>query len=116
MLDNVAVAGATSSNIFPNNTGNYAFGIIMLNGGCSDTSNIIAVSVNLFLLLTMSYTGNTTFCIGNDLLLTANSGSGLSYEWFYNGFTTGVTTINFNATASGNYSVKVTNNNNCYLQ
>jgi PKD repeat protein len=113
LLNDVAIGGATSSNIFPNNSGNYAC-VVTLNGGCSDTSNVINVNVNPAPIATINYSGNTTFCAGTGLLLSANSGSGLSYEWFYNGFTTGVTTINYNATSTGNYSVKVTNSNNCY--
>jgi hypothetical protein len=46
---------------------------------------------------------------GNNL----STGTYASYEWFYNGATTGITTQTFNAAQSGNYSVEVTDANGC---
>lgn len=113
LLNNLEINGATSGNIYPNSSGDYSC-IVYLNGGCSDTSNVIAVTVNPAPAAVINYTGSTTFCANNSLLLNGNTGSGLSYEWFINGFTTGVVTANYNATNSGNYVVKVTNSNGCY--
>lgn len=112
LLNNVVIGGATSSTIFPQNSGDYAC-IVSLNNGCADTSNSISVTVNPAPAALISYSGNTTFCDGNGLLLTANAGIGFTYEWFFNGFTTGITSMNYNATVTGNYMVKVTNANSC---
>jgi PKD repeat protein len=113
LLNNAEITGATSSNVYPNASGDYSC-IVTLNGGCSDTSNTIAVNVIAAPNAEINYNGSTTFCDGNALLLSANAGVGFTYEWFINGFTTGVHTINYNATTSGNYMVKVTNASNCY--
>jgi PKD repeat protein len=113
LLNNTEINGATSSNIYPNSSGDYSC-IVTLNGGCADTSNVIAVTVNPAPAANINYSGSTTFCAGTGLLLHASTGSGFNYEWFINGFTTGVTSFNYNATSSGNYIVKVTNGNGCF--
>ncbi len=53
---------------------------------------------------TITAAGSITFCQGNSVQLTANSGT--SYLW-----STGATTQFINATSSGNYTVSVTNTN-----
>lgn len=113
LFNNTEISGANSGSVFPDLSGNYSC-VVTLNGGCSDTSNVIAVNVISAPAANINYSGNTTFCSGNSLLLSANSGSGLSYEWYINGFTTGVSTLNYNASVGGNYVVKVTNASNCY--
>ena len=58
--------------------------------------------------------GSSTFCQGASVNLSANTGAGLSYQWQNSGINiTGATSSNYNATASGNYSVVVTNSINC---
>ncbi|HRG58966.1 MAG TPA: T9SS type A sorting domain-containing protein [Bacteroidia bacterium] len=113
LLNNIPINGAHSSDLFPNSSGDYSC-IVTLNGGCSDTSNVIAVNVNQAPAAAISYNGNTTFCSGNSLLLSATPGIGYTYEWFINNNTTGVTSINFNATNSGSYMVRVSDSNGCY--
>lgn len=113
LLNNVAIVGETLSYIYPSIGGNYSC-TVTLNGGCSETSNVIAVTVNPAPTASVSYNGNTTFCSGNSLLLSANTGAGLTYEWYVNGSYTGITSATYNATGTGNYSVKVINSNSCY--
>ena len=53
--------------------------------------------------------GPTTFCSGGSVVLTANSGTGLTYQWTKNGTDiSGATNISRTATSSGSYAVKVT--------
>jgi hypothetical protein len=52
--------------------------------------------------------GNTTFCSGGSVNLTASAGAGLNYLW-----SSGATTQSINVTASGSYTVTVTDGNNC---
>ncbi|HUM48119.1 MAG TPA: T9SS type A sorting domain-containing protein, partial [Chitinophagales bacterium] len=53
--------------------------------------------------------GPTTFCAGGSVKLSANTGGGLSYQW-YKGANpiAGQTTSNYTATTAGNYKCRVT--------
>lgn len=81
-------------------------------GNCSSTlteKNIIILSTPA----SITTLGSKNFCDGNSVTLSANAGPN-SYEWFKNGTTTGITSALLNATQSGNYAVKITNNQtNC---
>ena len=55
---------------------------------------------------TITASGNITFCQGDSVILTASAGS--SYLW-----SNGLTTRSITIKATGNYTVKVTNANNC---
>ncbi len=59
---------------------------------------------------TLAAISNTTSCLGNSIALSTSTISGATYTW-YNGSTPiiGVTTETYNATISGNYSVKLNN-------
>jgi hypothetical protein len=65
-------------------------------------------------IATISATGATTFCEGNTVILKTNTSSGLTYQW-KNGLNniSGATTGSYSATASGSYSVVLTNASNC---
>ncbi|MBC8172793.1 MAG: T9SS type A sorting domain-containing protein, partial [Chitinophagales bacterium] len=53
--------------------------------------------------------GPTSFCAGGSVVLTANAGAGLSYQW-YRGANAiaGSTSITYTATIAGNYKCRVT--------
>ena len=52
---------------------------------------------------------NTTFCQGGSVNLNASTGTNYTYEWYNNGNIINNATSNvYNATSSGNYTVKVT--------
>jgi len=54
--------------------------------------------------------GPTNFCKGGNVLLSANNGDGLNYQWRKNGESiTGETNSIYQANMSGNYSVQVSN-------
>ena len=53
-----------------------------------------------------------TFCAGGSVTLTANSGTGYSYQWFKNNvIINGAISQNYTANASGSYTVKITGTN-----
>ncbi|MCK5846466.1 MAG: T9SS type A sorting domain-containing protein, partial [Bacteroidales bacterium] len=57
--------------------------------------------------------GNTSFCEGSSVTLSANTGP-YTYEWFKNGITTSNTQALYQANEEGSYTVHVTNlNTNC---
>jgi hypothetical protein len=63
---------------------------------------------------TITASGALTFCTGNSVTLSANTGTGFTYVW-KNGTTilTGATTSSLTATTSGSYTVTVTNPGGC---
>ncbi|MFQ3576181.1 MAG: endo-1,4-beta-xylanase, partial [Cytophagales bacterium] len=58
---------------------------------------------------TIEVTGNTTVCAGTNVLLTANAGTNLTYQWRRNGTNiTGATGLTYEANQTGAYTVEVT--------
>lgn len=107
------IGGALSSSYIASTSGVYKV-IITNSNGCIDSSNTVTVSVNSLPSATITPGGATTFCQGGSVTLAANSGSGLNYQWRKDGIDiSGATGISFNASASGNYKVVVTNANGC---
>jgi hypothetical protein len=80
-------------------------------GGCrSSTTSVgstVAGTCTTPATPTISAGGPTIFCAGGSVVLTASSGSG--YLW-----STGETTASITVTASGNYTVQVSNASGCY--
>jgi hypothetical protein len=59
--------------------------------------------------------GTTSACAGTPIVLNANSGIGLTYQWELAGAPiAGATTSTFTATATGSYAVRVTNAAGCW--
>lgn len=75
--------------------------------GCT-ASTTIAVDVNQFTAGNITYSGATTFCEGESLVLNAPTGAGYAYWW-----STGETTTSITATVGGAYYVIVTNADGC---
>jgi gliding motility-associated-like protein len=74
--------------------------------GAVATSNNLSVNVSNPFVPQVTYLGNTSFCSGDSLNLSATSG--VSYVW-----SNGQTTRDIYVHIAGNYSVQVTNNNGC---
>ena len=84
---------------------------LIVKGACSNylRSKIATVVVNSN--PTATITGNTPLCAGSSITLTANP-AGQSYLWSPGGQTTQTISV----TSAGNYSVTVTDSNNCSAQ
>jgi large repetitive protein len=97
--------GDTTQSINVTTTGSYSVTVTQ-SGGCSATSSIVNVTVNPG--LTPTITGNTTICQGS--ITTLNAGAGYSgYQWSGGlGFTQ-----NVNVSATGPYTVTVTDATGC---
>lgn len=111
------IAGATSINYIPTAT-NAKYNVVVTNStGCSKVSANKSVTVNPLPTSTITAQGPTTFCAGGSVILQANSGTGLTYQWI-KGVNTiaGATLQNYSATTGGNYKVAVTNANGCSKQ
>jgi len=110
--NNGVALGITSQTYTASVSGNYAV-VITNSNGCSATSAATNVSVTAIPVATVSAQGATTFCAGGSVLLSANSGAGLTYQWSNNGTPlSGATSANYTATTSGIYTVRV-NNGSC---
>jgi len=97
--------GATTQAITVLTSGVYTVNVITADG-CSGDSDPVQVTVNPLPTPTVSAIGSTTFCDGGSVTLT--TGSYASYLW-----STGETTQTIVVSASGVYSVSVTNGNSC---
>ncbi|KAF2079737.1 Ig-like domain-containing protein, partial [Flavobacterium sharifuzzamanii] len=87
-------------------SGNYYVSQTINN--CESTRLLVSVTVNPTPAApSISADGATTFCQGGNVTLTSTGGS--SYLW-----STGATTQSIIVSASGNYSVKVSNASGCY--
>ncbi|MBX7094122.1 MAG: PKD domain-containing protein [Flavobacteriales bacterium] len=73
--------------------------------GCSATSSPVTVTVNANPTVSISANGNTSFCTGGSVDLTANQTPVL--------WSTGATTQTITVNASGTYSATYTNGNGC---
>jgi len=81
---------------------------------CTGASQTVTITVNILPTASITVSGPTTFCIGSSVTLTANSGTGFTYQWKNNGVNiSGATLQSYSATSSGNYTVVVTNSNGC---
>lgn len=89
--------GATTPTVSALISGNYSVTVTNAEG-CTAVSNAIAVTVDPVQIPSITAAGDTTFCEGDSVTLTASSAS--SYTW-----STGATTQSITITKSGHYSV-----------
>jgi gliding motility-associated-like protein len=99
--------GATTQSINISTTGSYKVQVTNASGCLSVASAATIVTVNaLPVTPTITAGGPTTFCNGGSVTLT--SSAEVSYLW-----SNGASTQSINITASGSYTVKVTNASGC---
>lgn len=102
-------AGETTNSIVVGNAGSYTVTVTNA-AGCSATSNPVAITV-----LTnptapvVTASGPTAFCIGNNVTLTSDVTSNIVWS-------SGQATADINVSLAGDYSVVVTDANNCTAQ
>ncbi len=98
--------GATTREITVTATGNFTVTVTDANG-CSGVSAATAVTVNTMLTPTIAASGPTTFCQGENVTLSAPAGY-TSYRW-----SNGATTREITVSASGSFTVSVSDANGC---
>ena len=102
--NSVAVAGLTELS-------NYEWQVqtVCASGSSTFSSSVLFTTLCTTPSATITPGGATTFCSGGNVVLTANSGSGYTYQWSLNGSTiVGATAISYTASVGGNYTVQVT--------
>lgn len=102
--NNVAIATATNANYSTLLAGNFTVKV----GSCLSAPTVI--TVNALPTATITAAGATAFCLGNDVTLNGNTGTGLAYQWRKaNAAISGATNASYTANTGGSYTVKVTN-------
>ena len=104
------ISGANSSSYTATTSG--AYNVQVSTSNCTATSINQSVTVNPLPIATLTPAGATTFCQGGSVVLNANAGTGLTYQW-YNGATliSGANSSSYTATTSGSYNVQVSTSN-----
>ncbi|MBL7928049.1 MAG: T9SS type A sorting domain-containing protein [Bacteroidia bacterium] len=107
------VAGANSISFAAKQSARYR--VVTTNAyGCTSLSAQIQITVNPKPVAEISVNGSTFLCNGDSVLLSANSGSNLSYQWTrYNAIMNGKTNQSITVKNKGNYKVVVTNEFGC---
>ena len=107
------LSSTTTATTTANPTVTTTYTVTGSNGVCTSKDSV-TVTINSLPTASVTANGATTFCQGNSVTLSANTGTGLTYQWKNNGNSIfGATTSTLSATSSGSYAVVVTNNNNC---
>ncbi len=107
--NNNLIGGATSSSYSTNAPGSYTVRISA--NGCNVTSSPVNITPGGAPPANASSTGATTFCAGGSVILNANTGAGLTYQWQKDGVDIpGAIANQYSATTQGQYRVRVTNN------
>lgn len=104
-LNGVDIGGATAQTYTANATGNYTCVVTKNTTGCSTTSNIVSVTVNSNPVVSINAVP-PVICNGGTTELTATPSG--TYVW-----STSETINPITISSAGNYSVIVTDNNNC---
>ncbi|MEP7169596.1 MAG: T9SS type A sorting domain-containing protein [Bacteroidota bacterium] len=93
--------------------GIYKLVVIDKSCACTDTS-FVNVIINSLPQATITAQGPTTFCNGDSVILTANSGAGYTYQWKVNNVNIPFAFYqSYTAKQAGNYRVKVSKSNGC---
>ncbi|HYV93974.1 MAG TPA: M4 family metallopeptidase [Chitinophagales bacterium] len=104
-LNGSTISGATSSSYIASSAGDYT--VVVSQNGCSATSSAVTVTVTQ-VTATITPGGPTSICSGSFVVLNANTGGGLTYQWLLNsGAIEGATASSFSASQAGDYTVEV---------
>jgi hypothetical protein len=111
LRNGTSIPGATTAVYSASVVGTYR---CLTTSSCgSFLSNTISVVIGTPPPATITAGGPTTFCSGSSVVLSANSGAGLYYQWLKNAANINFATQRtYTATATGNYFCKVYNG--CY--
>jgi len=109
----INIPKATKSYYYAKTSGSFKV-VVGNTSGCSDSSTAIVVNVNPKTAATTTPAGSIALCTGDSLIINANTGSGLTYQWKENGINiSGATASNITIKSAGSYKVVVTNSSSC---
>ncbi|MCW5918472.1 MAG: T9SS type A sorting domain-containing protein, partial [Bacteroidetes bacterium] len=108
--NNVALNGAVNSSCNVTSAGTY-YAIVSLNGICPVTTSNLVLTVINNPTPTITASGPTTICTGQDVVLSTNSWPGVVYQWTKNSIDiVGETGTSYSANTTGGYRVRQTGN------
>lgn len=110
----VVITAETRDSLKVSDTGKYR--LVVISGSCSDTSNTSTVSLIPLPNSVISITDTiSAICAGRPVEISANViPAGYTYQWKFNGTNiTGATTQKYLAGIPGDYTVLITDNDNC---
>lgn len=110
--DNINITGSTSNSLTATQAGAYQF--VVNRGLCSSVSDVVNVEVNSIPNAKATADQDaSTLCYGQIITLSANTETGLTYQWMKDSVKIAQATGNIlKVTEDGKYSV-ITNNGNC---
>lgn len=110
----VPITGATTPTHIANTSGSYQVRVSIATG-CATLSTPMTVAVVPAIATITVPGGTTTTCAGTPVVLNANTGTGLTYQWELAGVpVAGATGSTYNALIAGSYAVRVTNATGCW--
>lgn len=111
--NNVAISGATNQ-VYSTKKGGNFYVTESVSSSCNATSEIVKVTKLETPAAEITPLGNLDICEAGLVVLQANSGTGLSYQWQKGAnVISGATNQLYTATSKGNYKVTVTAVNGC---
>ncbi len=119
-LNGTTNVGVNSASYIATSGGSYTVTVTGasdgLGGTCAaSTSLATVVTVNALPTATITPATATAFCQGGSVVLNANTGTGLSYQWYNNSVAiSGATTSSYTSNANGSFTVVVTNTSTCF--
>lgn len=115
LLDGQVITGADSSSLAADAAGSYTLLVTDANGCTSLPSAPVVVTVGAYPPVSaVSADGETSFCDGGEVVLSADAVDGASYQWWVDGVAIdGATGMTYTATTGGNYSVVLANAPGC---
>lgn len=107
-LNGIPLSSTPSTQWTATQSGDYSVKALDLSTLCEAWSPTVAININPIPTSTISYTGLTTFCLGDSLTLLANTNLGTAFQWTTNGQTIpDATNPTFVARQQGTYAVVV---------
>lgn len=87
----------------------------MISNPCGTiASDSVQLTIAAFPTVAITHITPLTFCPGDSVILNAPTGTGLSYQWFFNGSQiSGATALQYTAKSSGVYKVRVSSTAGC---
>ena len=113
LLDGATISGETNTTLLASTAGLYTVEITDANG-CSDVSSSISLTVVSPPNAVINASA-LNFCPGvTNINLSSSSSGTFTYQWYMNGsIISGATNATYSATATGDYSVEITNAFGC---
>ena len=102
------ISGATASSYTATQAGSYK--VTITNSTCTATSAAVSVTIGSgsVIALAQAY-GNTAICPGGVVIMAANTGTGLTYQWYRSGtLISGANLYWYSASQPGTYTAVVT--------